>query len=126
MKQVFIWMCCLLLTTMLSAQEVDGVTVASVELHEGYAAVELVTATPFIIGGNRYVLHIGDAVFIKSIHPDGNEYMLTFYIPIEEWEHIASGQQAVLVYGLYRENTLEQSRAQQGISGLYASLGSIK
>ncbi len=120
------WMGCLLLTTMLSAQEVDGVTVASVELNEGYAAVELVTATPFIIGGNRYVLHIGDAVFIKSIHPDGNEYMLTFYIPIEEWEQIASGQEAVLVYGLYRENTLEQSRAQQGISGLYASLRSIK
>ena len=116
----------LLFTVVGQAQELQGISVLSVAEERGFATIQIASEAPFIACGNRYVLHIGDAVFTRSLHPEGDLHLLTIYVPIEELTEVPAGAQALLVYGLYRENTFLQSRLQHGVSGLYAQLGNLK
>jgi hypothetical protein len=60
----------------------------------------------FIIGSERYVLHIGNSFFTRSRHPEGNENLLCFIVDSDDFSVLKEGNEMVIVYGLYKGNII--------------------
>jgi hypothetical protein len=67
----------------------------------------------FIVGSERYVLHIGNSYFARSRHPEGNENLICFVFDSDGFSALKDGEEMVLVYGLYKSNII----ASQNSSG---------
>lgn len=83
------------------------------------------TTESFIVGANRYVLHVGGATFKQSLHPDGRLDEITFLIPIASYDSVEKGTEMVLVYGYYHSNALQDGEDDQvnGFTGKHWRLG---
>lgn len=102
------------------AQHETTVTVDSVVTGQDMTTIHLSSDQPFIAGGNRYVLHIGDRYIGRNIHPDGDLRQLVF---MAEEGAYKSGEEMILVYGLYENNLDESFRKEYGVEGLFWNLG---
>lgn len=85
------------------------------------------TSDSFIVGANRYVLHIGGKHFLRNEHPEGRLDEIVFFIPLEDYKNLEPQAKVVLVYGLYHENTLQDNEGNQsnGFTGAHWILGSF-
>jgi hypothetical protein len=110
----------------LLAQQEATVTLDSVRSDAQFTYIYLSSDQPFIIGGNRYVLHIGDIYIARNNHPDGDESRLMFMAEKEVINSSNSGADAYLVYGLYDNNLSASYRKQNGMEGLHWNLGPLK
>jgi hypothetical protein len=102
------------------AQQEATVTVDSVVTGQGITYIHLSSDQPFIAGGNRYVLHMGDRYIGRNIHPDGDLNKLVF---MAEEGAYKPGKEMILVYGLYENNLNETFRKEYGVEGLFWNLG---
>lgn len=83
------------------------------------------TSDSFIVGANRYVLHIGGKHFLRNEHPDGRLDEIVFLIPLDDYKNLEPQAGVVLVYGFYHENTLQDNEGNQsnGFTGTHWALG---
>jgi hypothetical protein len=112
------------MTTSAFSQQVSGPELTSITETSAWTVIRLESEQPFIVGANRYVLHVGDQVFEHSRHPEGNESILEFLVDPDEWKAIDKAAEAVLVYGLYEGNMSETGR-QQHMEGLFTPIGPL-
>lgn len=87
--------------------------------------VSIKTSESFIVGANRYVLHIGGKHFFRNIHPDGQLNEIVFLLSVDEYENLQAQGRIVLVYGFYHENTQQDGEGAQanGFTGKHWDLG---
>lgn len=90
--------------------------------------ISIKTTESFIVGANRYVLHIGGNTFLRNIHPDGRLDEIVFLVPLADYENLQEEGEIVLVYGYYHENALQDSEGSQvnGFMGKHWKLGAFK
>jgi hypothetical protein len=87
-----------LLHLLVPAQE-NRIECTSIKQNNNIVELTLTSQTHFRVGGNLVVLHIGDKVFSKSQQTDeGAISRITFYIPSEEFQKLADGQDMRLDY----------------------------
>ena len=87
----------------------DGPQLTGISETSAWTIIRIESDQPFIIGGNRYVLHVGDVVFEHSRHPEGmNASSNSWWILMPGRRH--QKEDAVLVYGLYEGNMTAQGR----------------
>ena len=115
---------CLGIVSPLLAQQVDGPQLTGISETSAWTIIRIESDQPFLIGGNRYVLHVGDAVFEHSRHPEGNERIIEFLVDPDAWSAAPKAVDAVLVYGLYQGNMTPQGRADH-MEGHYTVLGPL-
>jgi|GEM_PF-2526220 len=87
--------------------------------------VSITTSESFIVGANRYVLHIGGKYFERSLHPDGRLNEILFYIPLSDYQQLIDKADVFLVYGFYHENTKldKEASAEIAVMGKHWKLG---
>lgn len=87
--------------------------------------VSIKTTESFIVGANRYVLHIGGRYFLLSEHPEGRLNEIIFYVPLADYKVLIEQSQMVLVYGFYHENALQdgEGNGANGFTGKHWLLG---
>lgn len=90
--------------------------------------ISIKTTESFIVGANRYVLHIGGNTFLRNIHPDGRLDEIVFLVPLADYESLQVEGEIVLVYGYYHENELQDNEGSQvnGFMGKHWKLGAFK
>lgn len=118
-----VWVC---LVHALYGQSPDAVQLNSFKQVEDNVVVSIKTTESFIVGANRYVLHIGGRYFQRSSHPDGRLDEILFYIPIQTYEELQDQGQVVLVYGFYHDNVQQgdgESEQTSGYMGKHWELG---
>jgi hypothetical protein len=83
-----------------TAQNKPTVAISSVKQNGKTVNFTLTSSKPFIFGGNRYVLYIGDKDFMLNTqsHPNGKG-IITFFIPEEDFNSIKEGAGVYLTYG---------------------------
>ena len=128
--------CTLLLLFFLSisgtgfGQSNDSVQLDSCTLNkeEQIVRISIKTTESFIVGANRYVLHIGGKSFLRNEHPDGRLDEIVFLVPLADYENLQAETEVVLVYGYYHENALQDSEGGQvnGYMGKHWRLGAFK
>ncbi len=85
------------------------------------------TTESFIVGANRYVLHIGGKYFLRSDHPDGRLDEIIFFIPVADYEQLINQAEIFLVYGFYYENIKQDNEGSQDVAimGKHWKLGNF-
>lgn len=83
------------------------------------------TTESFIVGANRYVLHISGQTFYQSFHPKGELNEIIFFIPTYDFSNLIAQSNMVLVYGFYHQNTLQdgEGNSQHGYIGKHWRIG---
>ena len=109
------------------AQTAPTISVSKMESNEEMVEVSLSSTEEFIVGGNRYVLHIGGSHFKYSKHPKSDIKTITFLIPAADFAALPDGEDMVLVYGLYPLNTQQdgESSQQNGFDGPNWAVGKL-
>ncbi|MDC3351698.1 hypothetical protein OAV92_00485 [Crocinitomicaceae bacterium] len=109
------------------AQSDDAVQYNNVSLDEDEETVllSIKTTESFIVGANRYVLHIGGTTLMQNIHPEGRLDEIVFLIPKTTYQALEKGAEIVLVYGYYYDNSLQDGEEGQvsGYQGKHWKLG---
>lgn len=118
----------ILLSTNVTLSQSEGtVSLNSYQLDEpnNRVLISIKTAESFIVGANRYVLHIGGRHFLLSEHPEGRLDEIIFYVPLADYKVLIEQSQIVLVYGFYHENTLQdgEGNGANGFTGKHWLLG---
>lgn len=112
------------------AQSSSSVSLNSITLDAASQMVQLSikTTEEFVVGSNRYILHIGGKHFLINQHPDGRLDEIIFSIPLADYEQLISGSKIFLVYGYYYENTkLDfEGSSDAAIMGTHWVLGNFK
>ncbi len=87
--------------------------------------LSITTTESFIVGANRYVLHIGGKYFERSLHPDGRLNEILFYIPLSDYQQLVDNAEIFLVYGFYHENTKldKEGSSEIAVMGKHWKLG---
>lgn len=87
--------------------------------------LSITTTESFIIGANRYILHIGGKYFERSLHPEGRLNEIVFFIPLSDYEQLLNQADIFLVYGYYYENTKldKEGSADVAVMGKHWMLG---
>ena len=82
------------------AQEKAKVKVAHMKQKGGEVLFTVNAARPFIFGGNKYYLHIGNKAFTRNVQskPNGKGQM-TFFIPQDDYKGLQDGAGVYLTYG---------------------------
>lgn len=98
-----------LLPAITFAQQKQDIYIELVKQNNNTVEFTLVANTPFYVGGNVYVLHIGDKNFHLSQqdNDDKNRGYLKFFIPLNEFAELKDGSTVYLTYG-YLDVTAEQ------------------
>jgi len=127
MKKALLPFVLLLFTLSTYSQTSTSVQLNSIELDETNETVRvsIKTTESFIIGANRYVLHIGSRHFLRNIHPEGRLDEIVFLLTPEQYKSLKADSRIILVYGLYHENTLQDNEGKQvnGFTGKHWVLG---
>jgi hypothetical protein len=101
-----------------NAQEKSIIKIASIKQAGEMVDFTLTSSKPFIFGGNRYMLFVGDKDFTRyeQSHHDGRG-TITFFIPKEDFNNLKEGAAIYLSYGRVSkagaqnmEETSKQSR----------------
>lgn len=132
MTKKLLYFLLLAVVTSLTAQSTQAQSTATIELskiesNDEMVEVSLSSTEDFIVGGNRYILHIGGAHYKYSKHPKGDVKTITFLIPAADFAALPDGEELVLVYGLYPLNTQQdgESSQQNGFDGPNWSAGKL-
>lgn len=91
------------------AQEKAKITKATIE-KKGSATVSIVVTSSqdFLMGNNRYVLHIGNAQFDRYLQgQDEDNRKLVFLVPVDAYNQLSQGASMYLVYGDVDEQQIE-------------------
>lgn len=84
----------------LIAQEKTQTRIATVTEKDNNIAFTISSDKKFIFGGNRYVLHIGDKVYMRSQQSfENGKGLLTFFISKSEFDKLPEGKSVYLSYG---------------------------
>ena len=104
-----------ILTSSAFAQSENAVAISSIKLADDNQTVRvsIKTSESFIVGANRYVLHIGAKYFLLNEHPEGSLSEIVFLVPLSEYEILIDQGRIVLVYGFYHDNTLNDGEGQE-------------
>ena len=112
------------------SQSSDAVSYNNVTLDTSQQLVMLSikTTESFIVGANRYVLHIGGKTFKQSMHPNGRLDEIMFLITLSAYQAIKKEAEMVLVYGYYHSNALQDGEDDQvnGYTGKHWKLGAFQ
>ncbi len=82
------------------AQEKAVTKIAFVKHNKEIINFTLTSSKPFIFGGNRYMLYIGDKDFTRYEQSKNNgKGTLTFFIPAEDFNALKEGASIYLSYG---------------------------
>lgn len=115
------------LSIVVSAQSDDAVHYNNVHLDSasGHVFLSIKTSESFIVGANRYVLHIGGTTLFQNVHPQGRLDEIIFIIPQTTYQELQKGAEMVLVYGYYYDNALQDGEEAQvnGYLGKHWKLG---
>lgn len=87
-----------------SGQTDQNVTLTSITKSGHEIFIEFSTDQTFIIGDNRYILHVGPHHILRSTHPEGNISRIAFIVDEDEFNTLQDGVEMMLVYGLYDRN----------------------
>ncbi len=127
LKKTLIFFAFISLLTASFGQSNDAVQVETFSLDEekNVVSISIKTTESFIVGANRYVLHIGGKHFLRNEHPEGRLDEIVFYISLDEYETLVDQGRIVLVYGYYHENTQQDGEGSQanGFTGKHWDLG---
>lgn len=111
------------------AQSTDAVQLNnySFDKEEEVVRVSIKTTESFIIGANRYVLHIGGKYFLRNEHPEGRLDEIVFLIPLSDYETLSDKGEIVLVYGFYHANAQQDNEGSvvNGYTGKHWRLGTF-
>ena len=93
---------CFLLFISANAQEKVKTAITSIKLKDKTVELTVVSAKPFIVGGNMYLLYIGDKKFqlSRQSKKDGKG-ILTFLIPYNDFTQAKEGANIWMFYGDY-------------------------
>lgn len=110
-----------------TAQSHESVQINEYQLDKEKEMVilSITTTESFIVGANRYVLHIGGKYFERSLHPDGRLNEIIFYIPLSDYQQLVDKAEIFLVYGFYHENTKldQEATSEVAVMGKHWKLG---
>ena len=83
-----------------SAQVKEKTSVYSIKQNNSIVEVTIVSTKPFIVGGNAYLLYIGQQRFTlnRQEKKDGKGY-ITFLIPQKDFSALEDGADIWLLYG---------------------------
>ncbi|MFT5821615.1 MAG: hypothetical protein ACI8ZM_002869 [Crocinitomix sp.] len=97
----------------------------SLDADQENVRISIKTSESFIVGANRYVLHIGSKHFLRNVHPDGSLSEIVFLVPLTDYENLVKQSSIVLVYGFYHDNILQDGESGQttGFIGKHWNLG---
>ncbi|MDD5571874.1 MAG: hypothetical protein PHD97_12060 [Bacteroidales bacterium] len=85
--------------------QTNTATITAIHQNDSIIEITITTPTHFHQGANPYVLYIGDKYFSMSKEPkNGEGRNLVFFVPLSEYNELADGSTATLVYGFYNEN----------------------
>lgn len=103
------------LTNAAFTQSANAVAMSSITLDDDQETVRVSvkTSESFIVGANRYVLHIGGRHFLMNEHPEGSLSEIVFLIPLNDYETLKDQSRIILVYGFYHDNTLKDGEGEQ-------------
>jgi hypothetical protein len=130
-KKIILTTFFLALLRIVSPAQENGITFTSIKQNDKIVEFTITSQTHFHVGGNLVVLHIGDKVFTKSQQKDeGDISRLTFYIPSEEFQELADGQDMLLAYAYQNEqagtlNETERASTSQPYAGKQWELGKL-
>jgi len=81
------------------------VTYSGIKQVNEFVEISLTSSTPLYDGARRYVLHIANQFFMKSKHKiiEGQS-ILTFYIPLSDYQRLPNKAEIILVYGYSDSN----------------------
>lgn len=105
----------LLFTGRVVAQQKPVTKIASVKQSGKTVSITLTSSKPFIFGGNRYMLYVGDKDFMlyTQSHDDGKN-LLTFAVPAESYNSFKDGEDVYLTYGhIFRSGSDRAAIAKQ-------------
>ena len=128
-KCIYLFLLALLIPfgSKLSAQSAQSVHINTYQLDENRSTVilSITTTESFIVGANRYVLHIGGKYFERSQHPEGRLNEIQFYIPLSDYEQLINQATIYLVYGFYHDNTKldKEGSSEIAVMGKHWNLG---
>ncbi len=117
----------LLAPIVVNCQTESSISLTAIETQDEIVEVSLTSNTDFIVGGNRYILHIGGSHFKYSKHPKTNLKTITFLIPKADFAVLQDGQPMVIAYGLYPGNIQQDGEVSQqnGFEGPHWSVGKL-
>jgi hypothetical protein len=105
MRKLTFLLLCLLLTCGFAshalAADKPKTTITSVKQKGNEVVFTLTSARKFIVGGNEYILHIGDKTFknYRHISNSPNRGVMAFLIPADDYNALAEGSNIYLTYG---------------------------
>jgi hypothetical protein len=99
-------MCFLFFATKSMAQEKANTSITAVKKTDQTVEVTVTSSKPFYMGNNIHILHIGNKEFTHSKQTKDNEKgILTFFIPVADYNSIAVGTDVWMSYGnLFKVN----------------------
>lgn len=88
------------------AQQVHKARIGTVKQKNNTIEFTVTSSVPFYVGGNVYVLHIGNKTFRLSeqTSDDKNRGYLKFFIPVDEYNKLKEGNAVYLTYGYMHTN----------------------
>ena len=85
--------------------------IASVKQQGNTVDFTITAAKPFIFGGNRYILYIGDkAFYLNKQSAREGKGTITFFIPASDFKTLTEGAGIYLTYGQFPRHGSEQGR----------------
>ncbi|HBS87421.1 MAG: hypothetical protein A2W91_13720 [Bacteroidetes bacterium GWF2_38_335] len=110
------------LNGMLFSQD-DSVKLVSMKTGEKGIEISFSSEKGFIVGAERYVLHIGDYYNAHSKHPAGDKHSIVFTVDKDAFDALGNLQDLVLVYGLFEANTGRKSDQSGDYAGRHWRVG---
>lgn len=91
------------------AQQKAEIKIGTVKQNGKHVDLTLTSARKFIIGGNYYILYIGDKEFSKTTQAYyKGKGSLTFFIPATEYSNLKEGADMYLTYGRVFKNASQE------------------
>jgi len=112
MKKIILLTLSLIITFYLIAQEKAQTKISSVIQKGETIRYSLSSSQPFIVGNNRYILHIGDRGFSQYEQSKSKGTgLITFLIPVTDFNDLPDGKSVFLTYGSVSEDADLESLA---------------
>lgn len=129
MRNILLTFCLVLLSlspTFATTKEQMKTTIASVKQTDNSVAFTITANMKFHMGGNRYILHIGDKQFFRHTQSGINgKGQLVFYIPSADFDQLNEGAKIFLTYGGKGESEEEMEDMSKHNSNTNWSLGTF-
>ena len=100
------------------------IEISTITQKDSTVSISLTSSKPFYMGGNRYILHIGDKDFkLSSQKVNKGRGVIIFFISANDFNNLQDGSNVYLTYGHLADGTQNSEELSSKVSGKYWSLG---